>query len=373
MYSLTNEQIDFISDDIRARGVTLVSLQQDLLDHICCVVEHNLEPDGDFEGFYRSQIKTFYKSELVEIEKETITLLTLKNYYVMKKIMLVSGGISTAAMTVGLLLKFLHLPGASVLILLGVVLLSLVFLPLLFTLKIREKQRTRDKVIIGIGTFATIMISFAILFKMMHWPGANVIGALALMIMLLIFLPVYFFTGIRNPETKVNTIVSSVFILYGCAFVLMLVRSPAGSQKLYTRTASDILRSEQILNAQQKQARLLLSHSSPKPTAGQEIVALCETVKAFLVESETGRPQIDSQSLISENSARNYIHNSPSARKNLGALNQKIDAYNANLRAGQLSVDHLDLHDRNIGQAINDLIQTQIMVLQNETAIALVR
>jgi hypothetical protein len=36
-------------------------------------------------------VKKFYKKELREIEEETISLLTYKNYYEMKKTMMVSG------------------------------------------------------------------------------------------------------------------------------------------------------------------------------------------------------------------------------------------------------------------------------------------
>jgi hypothetical protein len=91
MYTLNEQQIDRILNDIRARGVNTESLQLNLLDHICCIVEQNLEPDGDFEDFYARTIKTFYKKELSEIEEEAQLLLTYKNYYAMKKIMITSG------------------------------------------------------------------------------------------------------------------------------------------------------------------------------------------------------------------------------------------------------------------------------------------
>src|ERR1700752_4853751 len=154
MYQLSDQQIDFILDDISAHGVEMESLQQNLLDHVCCIIEQNLEANGDFESFYQKTIKTFYKDELWEIEEETLLLLTYKNYYIMKKVMIYSGTISAAAMISGILFKFMHWPGASVLILLGIISSSLIFLPLLFILKSREKQIMKDKVIIGLGTLS---------------------------------------------------------------------------------------------------------------------------------------------------------------------------------------------------------------------------
>ena len=79
MYCLNEKQIDFILDDIRRNGVELEDLQSNLLDHICCIIEQELEENGDFEQFYFSTIKKFYKNELREIEEETISLLNFKN------------------------------------------------------------------------------------------------------------------------------------------------------------------------------------------------------------------------------------------------------------------------------------------------------
>lgn len=225
MYCINDKQIDYILNDIRARGVEMEDLQYNLLDHICCLIEQNLEENGDFEGFYKKTIPKFYKHELWEIEEETITLLTFKNYYTMKKIMLVSGTISAAFLSVGIFFKFMHWPGAGMLLVLGITLASLVFLPLLFTLKMREKQKSKDKLILGIGMLAAITMSMGILFKIMHWPGANMMGLGSVILMIAVFLPVYFFSGIRNPETKVNTIVSSLVIILACGLFFTLINS----------------------------------------------------------------------------------------------------------------------------------------------------
>ena len=130
MYHISDQQIDYILNDISARGVEMESLQQNLLDHICCIIENNLEENGDFESFYQKTIETFYKDQLWEIEEETLQLLTFKNYYTMKKVMIVSGTFSAAAMILGILFKFLHWPGAAALIILGIGASSLIFLPL---------------------------------------------------------------------------------------------------------------------------------------------------------------------------------------------------------------------------------------------------
>jgi hypothetical protein len=87
MYSITDEQIEFILNDIKQRGVKIESLQLNLLDHICCIIEKDPEAEHDFEKVYEKTIRTFFKTELAEIEKETLILLKFKHYYAMKRVL----------------------------------------------------------------------------------------------------------------------------------------------------------------------------------------------------------------------------------------------------------------------------------------------
>ncbi len=68
MYQLSEKQIDFILDDIKKRGIQIESLQQNLLDHVCCILENEMNAEDDFEKLYSNTIQKFYKKELFEIE-----------------------------------------------------------------------------------------------------------------------------------------------------------------------------------------------------------------------------------------------------------------------------------------------------------------
>jgi hypothetical protein len=85
MYTLSDKQIDLILSDIGAHGIETESLRYNLLDHICILIEQGLEEGGDFEKFYSSVIKAFYKKELREIEEETDFLLTCRNHRVLTR------------------------------------------------------------------------------------------------------------------------------------------------------------------------------------------------------------------------------------------------------------------------------------------------
>lgn len=234
MYTLNDKQIDFILDDIRARGIETEDLQYNLLDHICCIVEHELEENEDFGQFYQKIITRFFKNELSELEVETQLLLTFKHYYTMKKIMLVSGFTSALMMLSGAFFKFMHWPGANFLLLLGIVFFSLLFLPLMFTLRLKEKKDSRNKVMIVFGLIVSMGLLAGALFKLFHWPGATAIGFGSLLVLILLYVPFYLFTGLRNPETKVNTAITSILMIAGCAFLLILPGKPK-SKKLSDR------------------------------------------------------------------------------------------------------------------------------------------
>jgi hypothetical protein len=85
MYCLSDEQIDFILNDLSEQGIKTESLRQNLLDHICILVERGLEQDGDFAQFYASVIKTFYSLELREIEAAARLPSTYKHHLGLNK------------------------------------------------------------------------------------------------------------------------------------------------------------------------------------------------------------------------------------------------------------------------------------------------
>jgi hypothetical protein len=225
VYELSKDQVDFILEDVRRNGIKTEELQLSLLDHICCVIENEMSPDKNFDDYYRSVLPRFFKKELKEIQEETDLLLTFKHYYAMKKVMLRSGMFSAITFAIGAIFKIMHWPGASVLLQLAIISISFIFLPIFFLIKSKEVKAVQEKFIIGFGVVFGILFCISTLFKIMHWPGASFMWLLALGVLFFLFLPVFFFSGIRNPETKMNTILSSIMVLIagGLLFTLTAI------------------------------------------------------------------------------------------------------------------------------------------------------
>jgi hypothetical protein len=230
MVELSKHQVQYILKDIHQNGIQNEDLALNLLDHICCILEEELDDIRSFETHYPLVFKRFFKKEMVEIEEETQLLLTFQNYYAMKNVMIKSGFLSSILFIIGAVLKIAHLPGAAALLLLAAAVFSLVFLPIFFVFKSKNSSGS-TKLIIGSGVLFGIIFCIATLFKVMHWPGANLLWKIGLADLFFLFLPLYFFNGIRNEESKTNTILTSVMILMmgGMLFTLTNLKS---TQKL---------------------------------------------------------------------------------------------------------------------------------------------
>ncbi|MBI2272139.1 MAG: hypothetical protein HYU69_17500 [Bacteroidetes bacterium] len=376
MYTLSDTQIKFILDDIRARGIEMDDLQQNLLDHVCCIIEHELEENGDFERFYFSTIQTFYKKELKEIETETKNLLTFKNYYAMKKAMITSGAISAAVFIIGSFFKIMHWPGTIVFLGLGFITFSFIFLPLMFLLKVGEINAKRDKVVLSIGTLLGILYCISMLFQVMHWPGKYLIWLSTLSVSFFVFLPVYFFTGIRNAETKVNTIVASILLVaaIGIQFTLTALRpSPETQNKTYA-----YIQSEQLL----KKMQTISGDRLPVGTSEQKLIGdiqnTCQLLKELILKNETGQTFIpDDFELhhitISEGMLGDVFYKDGIGIKLLSDLKTEIALYNASklkTKKNKIPVSHTILEatsDRirlyNNLDALNDLTRIQMYLI----------
>ena len=318
MYHISDQQIDYILSDIGARGVEMESLQQNLLDHVCCIIENNLEENGDFENFYKKTIQTFYKDELWEIEEETLLLLTYKNYYTMKKIMINSGIAAATFFIIGSFFKFMHWPGASMLIILGMAIGVLVYLPLLFLFKKNETTESRAKLVLAIGTINGILFCLNALFKVMHWPGANTMWFMTLGIFALVFIPLYFFNGIRDQANKINTITTTLIliILAGVFFLQTSLRPSFTVQKKTIQSDQHMEDSYHYATEQNKITYNSSVDSSNHKTSQEKLKltcnALCEKIEKIKLnfihqmEGDSSIREINYQDLENSGLSTNY-------------------------------------------------------------------
>jgi hypothetical protein len=223
MYKITDRQVNFILDDIEKRGVVTEDVRYNILDHVCCIIESEMDGEMNFNEFYKNTIARFYKKELGEIEEETQNLLTFKNYYIMKRTLKISGITSIILIMIGVILKTMHWYGAGLAVVLGLTFFSLIFIPLNIILKFKDDEEKSNRLIMTVGMLTASAATIGVLFKIMHWPYANIIMFSSLLVFMLIFIPIYFIVKYRDPASRFNAIINTTFMVGGAGMLFALI------------------------------------------------------------------------------------------------------------------------------------------------------
>ncbi|HEY4336739.1 MAG TPA: hypothetical protein VGM89_12595 [Puia sp.] len=78
MATLTDDQVDFIARAIHAQGIRLADLHDNLLDHICILVEQGMEAGRPFEEVLATAFRSLYRKDLYELEEEALFLASVR-------------------------------------------------------------------------------------------------------------------------------------------------------------------------------------------------------------------------------------------------------------------------------------------------------
>ncbi|TXB66932.1 tripartite tricarboxylate transporter TctB family protein [Vicingus serpentipes] len=223
MVCLNENQVDEIRQLIEARGAEMEELTNDLLDHICCMIEDRMSLESDFHKVLQETMAVFGNNGIRNIQDETTFLLT-KNILAMKKTTHIIGITSAILLLLATLFKIYHWPGAGMMYVLGGFLLSFIFLPLMLTIKIKEKI-SKPRIWLNVaGTLSGFIMVNGIFFKVMHWPYANMLTTAGMIIALFVFLPLYIYAYIRNKEMRTTTITTAVLVVGAMSMLFALVK-----------------------------------------------------------------------------------------------------------------------------------------------------
>ncbi len=133
----------------------------------------------------------------------------------MNNINLKIGISSSVIIMLGCLLKAFHLQGAAIVLTSGFLLFSLIFMPFIIFTQLKEK-----KILYAILGFFLSALMLGVLFKIMHWRGANFLISWSITISLFGIMPIYFINSYiskrNNSLTKedyMKKILIGVFVL----------------------------------------------------------------------------------------------------------------------------------------------------------------
>ncbi len=126
----------------------------------------------------------------------------------MKKSFIITGAISAAMVLLGCLFKVQHYPGASFLLLIGTLLFSMVTLTFFLIYRIKIKRNNFDLVAAIVITVTCWFLSMGLLFKIQHYPGASFFLFAGQFLAIFGLLPVVIisFNKAENPLSGLNFI-----------------------------------------------------------------------------------------------------------------------------------------------------------------------
>jgi len=219
--AVIDDNYERIKADLVRLGLTYERLMDDLLDHICCMVEENMEEGDDFESSYNMVLDSIGENRLPEIQHQTLLNLD-KKFQRMKNFTYIFG-LSAAILTIiGSLFKRMHWPGAGIMIVVGLALVVLVFLPLYFITSYREQTERKNPVypIVGYLTLALLLAGASC--KVMHWPGAGMMLNISIGFLLIGFVPLYVVNVFRKSGKERVYLPYIVMLLVGIACVVLI-------------------------------------------------------------------------------------------------------------------------------------------------------
>ena len=136
----------------------------------------------------------------------------------MKKLIYISGVLCANLMLIGALLKVLHITGASLLLFVSILGFSTIFLPLALIYNYQNQEEKKYKWL-HIVTYLVFSITFVgALFKILHWPYASVLMIIGIPLPFVLFLPVYLYS---TRKDKSIPLLNHLGVMFGLTFLAL--------------------------------------------------------------------------------------------------------------------------------------------------------
>jgi hypothetical protein len=232
MPELSLNNIDQIARDISREEITFSHLMNELIDHVCCDVENEMQKGLSFHEAYALVRKKLGPRRLKEIQEETLYLVDTK-YRNMKKLMMISGVAGTVLLGFAALFKIQHWPLAGVMLTLGAVLLAFVFLPSALVVTWKESHSSK-RIFLYVSAFISGMFFIlGVLFKIQHWPAAAIFLAIAVLSGIFLLVPALLSKLLSmNGDSRFRTVyisAASGIIFYAAGMLFKIQHWPAAS------------------------------------------------------------------------------------------------------------------------------------------------
>ncbi|MHC1704285.1 MAG: hypothetical protein AB9846_10290 [Tenuifilaceae bacterium] len=215
----------------------------------------------------------------------------------MKKLIYISGIISVNLMLFGALFKALHIAGAGILLPISIFLFSFFFLPLALYSSYNSLEEKEYKWLYIVTGIVFSIELLAVLFKILHWPGAGIMMIIGIPLPFVLFLPFYLYQTRKN---KNKSAINNMGIMFGLNFLAVF-------SALLTLNVSSTLLNKFAINSHNNEKFARFSTTIAKNNPNQENIKikaeeLCEYIDVLKCEiltatqnnlCENGKVKID--------------------------------------------------------------------------------
>lgn len=246
----------------------------------------------------------------------------------MKKFIYISGIASAIFMFLGAMFKVQHWPGANLFLIVSVLIFCVVFLPFALLSSYRSDTGKKYGFLYIVSYVVFFIVFVSALFKILHWPGAGTLLIIGIPLPFVLFLPVYF---IQTRKDKNYSIVNFIGIIFGMIFLAVF------SALLSLNVSSTILNNfqTQFFYNQNLVQNVFTDKQSPTKqntldVSARELCSFIENIKDELLNASENKPEeiLNSEINMMSNSHIPLIvlHNNDK-NSNLQQLENKITLF----------------------------------------------
>lgn len=203
MEAFNKTHVELITQRIKNGGINNEALAADLLDHYCCIVEEEMSKGKPFEVAYRNAWNSINPGGLNELEEELFFLIHLNKQITMNRLKYLGGFFAATFIAVGFLFYILHWPGGKAISIMGYgsLLFTCIFM-LVMSFKKYGSGHKQEKFRLITGNLTGIFIATGSLFKAFWFPGANILLVTGFFILVILYLPAFFYHSYKRSVTE---------------------------------------------------------------------------------------------------------------------------------------------------------------------------
>jgi hypothetical protein len=203
MNELSDEQLELVLARIRREGIRQADLEADILDHISCLIEAEMNSSPSFEEAFEKVFRDFSPAGGLQRIQFEIKYISTEKIMPMKKTLIIVSSLAMMFLFVSMLFQAIKLmnnypwPVMEAIAFVNQFLVCLLVLPFYWLQEYKSASLSEDglstsyrKLMFIAGLCCSEALVMAVFFKLMHMPGGNQSFVLA-SIFGMIYVPFY--------------------------------------------------------------------------------------------------------------------------------------------------------------------------------------